>query len=82
VSAEPGSVLTLGSNADAVVDLGGSLTFVEPHETSETFEEFLAYVREDSTRCWGKTPTVNVKYAQTRKCCYHLQTARVAADRL
>lgn len=65
-------MLTMNSNADAVVDFEDSLTFVEPYETSETFEAFLAYVRKDSACRSGEDSTPNVKYAQTRKCCFPL----------
>lgn len=54
------------SNADAVVEQGdGTLVFVEPYETSETFGNFLDYVQKDSgnSKYHGETP---VKYAQTR----------------
>lgn len=55
-------------NADAVVELeGGSLFFVEPHETSERFSDFLDYIQEDLKSCNSNNGTRNVKYAQTRK---------------
>lgn len=48
-------------------DEHGRLIFVEPYERSETFDEFLDYVQEDSTFSKSDLAGRNVKYAQTRE---------------
>ena len=55
------------SNADSVVaDANGDLVFVQPHQVSEQFENFLEWVQKDSASAdVGETSLV--KYAQTRK---------------
>ena len=54
------------SNADSVVEKNGSLVFVEPHETSEEFSNFLDYIQEDASHSVDGRIRRSVKYAQTR----------------
>ncbi|OQO10224.1 hypothetical protein B0A48_04581 [Cryoendolithus antarcticus] len=54
-------------NADAIVEQEeGRLLFVEPHETDESFDDFLTYVQEDSALPQDRAQSRNVKYAQTQ----------------
>ena len=68
MEARPYADFDRDSKADAVVEQeDGLLLFVEPLEISESFSEFLEYLRNDTKLAGAARCGRNVKYAQTRK---------------